>query len=314
MYRRFAHVECAGTSPTYERLSLAVAEDDEMIDLLMQLPRARRQPNLLLAANRYLGGPSETWDGFREHVMERRVEIIGVLTTRTTQTNEPARCAGLVAALADIPGPVALVEVGSSAGLCLLPDRYSYSFGGRILGPRSRVHIEVSTTGDPPVADALPEITWRHGVDLSPLDVTVDDDVSWLRACIWPEHAVRRLRLNAACDTARVDPPLIARGDLFDHVASLLHTASHHGTPVLWHSAVLAYVPGDRRGELASIAASSGAVWISAEAPGVVEGPPAPELDPPPGTPTRAVFELRRDRIPIGLMDPHGSWIRWFGT
>ena len=49
---------------------------------------------------------------------------------RSTKTNEPRRCAGLLPVLAGIAGPLALLEVGASAGLCLYPDRYSYSYDG----------------------------------------------------------------------------------------------------------------------------------------------------------------------------------------
>jgi hypothetical protein len=72
--------------------------------------------------------------------------VRATMLTRWTQTNEPARCAALLTALA-VDGPVGLVEVGSSAGLCLYPDRYSYEFDGRPVGPRSAVHLNCSTSG-----------------------------------------------------------------------------------------------------------------------------------------------------------------------
>ena len=56
---------------------------------------------------------------------ERRAEVEAVMLERRTQTNEPARCALLLPLLAALPQPLALLEVGASAGLCLLPDRYA---------------------------------------------------------------------------------------------------------------------------------------------------------------------------------------------
>ncbi len=39
--------------------------------------------------------------------------------SKRTQTNEPGRCAVLLPLLAALPQPLALLEVGASAGLCL---------------------------------------------------------------------------------------------------------------------------------------------------------------------------------------------------
>ena len=44
------------------------------------------------------------------------------MRARRTQTNEPARCAVLLPALAQLPEPLALVDVGASAGLTMLFD------------------------------------------------------------------------------------------------------------------------------------------------------------------------------------------------
>jgi uncharacterized protein DUF2332 len=70
------------------------------------------------------------WAEFRGWLLERRDEILAVLLARRTQTNEPARCATLLPLLATLPQPLALLEVGASAGLCLLADRYAYDFDG----------------------------------------------------------------------------------------------------------------------------------------------------------------------------------------
>jgi hypothetical protein len=48
------------------------------------------------------------------------------MLAQSTQTNEPGRCAALLPMLARLPEPLALLEVGASAGLCLLPDFYTY--------------------------------------------------------------------------------------------------------------------------------------------------------------------------------------------
>jgi hypothetical protein len=64
---------------------------------------------------------------------------------RRTQTNEVGRCAVLLPALAELPEPLALLEVGASAGLNLLPDRYSYEY----LHPDGAVHRVAGRAADP---------------------------------------------------------------------------------------------------------------------------------------------------------------------
>ena len=101
---------------------------------LEALPEPKRQPNLLFAAYRLIAGTPGGWPEFRERLGERRDEIEAVMLERRTQTNEPARCALMLPLLAALPQPLALLEVGASAGLCLLPDRYGYDYAGYRLG------------------------------------------------------------------------------------------------------------------------------------------------------------------------------------
>jgi Uncharacterized protein conserved in bacteria (DUF2332) len=128
-YRRFAAREARGRSALYEQLAGGVVDDPELLAFLAGLPQEKRQPNLLLAAVRYLAGVQPGYDAFRAVVLDRRDEVAATMLVRHTQTNEPARCATLLPALASLRQPLALLEVGASAGLCLLPDRYSYDYG-----------------------------------------------------------------------------------------------------------------------------------------------------------------------------------------
>jgi hypothetical protein len=204
-YRQFADVECKGYSDLYYRLALAVADDDDVIGFIAEMPEI--QPNLFFAAIQLLTGPAgvpATGSGLRAFVKERGDDVRAVMRSRRTQTNEVGRCAVLLPALP--PGPLALVEVGASAGLCLLLDRYYYEFGStRIGSPASPVHLQCAATGPVRFPPAIPQIVWRRGLDLNPVDVHDDDAVRWLLACVWPEHHERRRRLQAAIGVARVD-------------------------------------------------------------------------------------------------------------
>lgn len=186
-----------------------------------------------------------------------------MVATRSTQTNEVARCALLRPVLAQIPGPLALVEVGASAGLCLHPDRYSYRYsnGDRVdpaTGP-SPVVLRCQATGDPPIPQVMPDVVWRAGVDLNPLDVQDAEAVRWLEHLIWPEHEHRRVRLAAAVELTRHSPARIVRGDLNDVLPSLVTEVPDGVTPVVFHSAVLAYLdPQDRERFVATVKRPTG--------------------------------------------------------
>src|SRR4051794_2282341 len=203
-YRRFAALE-ARRSPLYAEWAAGVAGDAEILGWLSGLPQGKRQPNLLFAAVRLLAGRPPGFAGFRDVLAGRRAEVEAVVLARRTQTNEPARCALLLPALAALPQPLALLEVGASAGLCLLPDRYAYDYDGRRVGD-GRPVLRCRPEGDVPVPDALPAVAWRAGLDLEPVDVRDDDAVRWLELLVWPGEEYRLDDLRGAGAVARADP------------------------------------------------------------------------------------------------------------
>lgn len=133
-YAEFAAREARGVSPVYERLSTAVAGDEALLTLLDHLPEAGRQPNLLYGVVRLLGGPVEDPAAFHDFTLANWPLIEAEMRIRATQTNEAGRCALLLPVLAALPQPLALLEVGASAGLCLYPDIYAYRYGSHRLG------------------------------------------------------------------------------------------------------------------------------------------------------------------------------------
>ncbi|MHA7264664.1 DUF2332 family protein [Arthrobacter sp. TMN-37] len=110
------------------RTAPGVAGDAGAQALVGGLPPAKRLPSLVFAAARSRGAPLADHAIFRRWLLSNWQEVAAVIRTRSTQTNEAGRCAVLVPQLAAIDGPVALLEVGASAGLCLYPDRYSYTY------------------------------------------------------------------------------------------------------------------------------------------------------------------------------------------
>src|SRR3954452_15086832 len=114
IYAEFAARECHGVSPAYECLSIAVSRDGEMIARLDTLPAAKRQPNLLFAAVRFLDGPVTDPEAFLEFTAANWPAIETEMLNRATQTNETGRCALLLPILAALPQPLALLEIGAS--------------------------------------------------------------------------------------------------------------------------------------------------------------------------------------------------------
>jgi hypothetical protein len=226
-YSRFAASTARDQSPLYREWARAVADDVELLTLLSSLERPKRQPHLVFAASRLLGAPEEGFDAWRAWMVENWDDVKREASARTTQTNEPGRLAALLPLLAGIEGPLALLEVGASAGLCLYPDRYSYEYevagnggmdagnggvdGGELGGMSGSIHridpadghspvvLHCAVTGPAPLLTTLPEVVWRAGIDLEPLDVADDEDVRWLEMLVGPEQLafVRPSRLSA---------------------------------------------------------------------------------------------------------------------
>jgi len=233
----------------YERLALGVAADAEVTRLLDRVPPSKRQPNLLFATVRFLGGMGTDYESFRSFVLGRRDEVVGLLIRRRTQTNEVGRCAILLPVLARLEGPLALVEVGASAGLCLLLDRYRYRYGDRFVGdPSASLLLECEAIGPVPTLKHVPDVAWRRGIDVAPVDVTDDDAVRWLEACVWADQTERIARLRAAVEVARMEPPVVEQGDALERTAEVVSQAPAGTTIVVFHSALMLYHRGREAG------------------------------------------------------------------
>jgi hypothetical protein len=315
-YLRFAIDEARGESELYERLARGVAASRELLTFLTSLPADKRQPNLFLAAVRHLCGIPESEDRLVEIVRREDRRIRAVMLARTTQTNEPGRCSSLLPVLAQLPEPLALLEVGASAGLCLIPDRYGYDYGTRRIEPAASAGgaapvFRCATRGAVPLPTRVPQIAWRAGLDLNPIDLRAAAEVAWLETLVWPGQVGRAERLRAAIAIARLDPPNLVRGDLLTDLEPLIAAAPRDATLVIFHTATLAYVsPRAKRDRFAATVRGSGAFWISNEAPSV--SPSFAEAAPPAPAPGR--FLLALNGKPLAWTGAHGQSIDWFGS
>ena len=307
VYRAFAFNEARGHSPTYERLAQAVAGNERLTDLIDQLPGNKRQPNLLFAAARSLGAPLHPVDAFIEWAILRWADVAELCRTRLTQTNEVRRLATLMPILAKIPGPLALVEVGASAGLCLFPDRWQYRYGDAIVGDPAHPVLTCEPVGPFAPPTAIPEVIWRAGIDLNPLDVTDPEDVGWLENLIWPEQSDRVRSLHSAVEIAQAEPPLLVAGDLNERLHDLASEAPRDATLVIFHSAVLAYLRTHERTKFVHQVHTTPGHWISNEGPQVIPG--IGDLAPGRHATTGSPFLMALDGRPVAWSGPHGQSI-----
>ncbi|GAA4606930.1 hypothetical protein BJY16_006073 [Actinoplanes octamycinicus] len=303
VYREFGVREARDVSPAYERLARHVASDNDLLDRLAALPAPKRQPNLLFAVVRLLGGPVTDPAGFRAFALDRWDEIAAQLLVRATQTNEVGRTAALLPVLAALPQPLALIDVGASAGLCLFPDRYAYRYGTRTVGAGAPL-LDCAATGFTP-PERLPRVAWRAGLDLNPLDVTDPDHVAWLDALIWPEHTHRRDRLRQAVEVARADPPHLVRGDAVTDLPALAAQAPPGATLVIYHTSMAYQLPDPQA--FVDVVRALPARWVAVEGPALVGA----ELPAPPSPALHNVLTL--DGEPFAWVRGHGESLTWFG-
>ena len=315
-YARFARDEAPGRSALYADWSAGVASDPGAAGILARIPAAHRQPPLVFAVTRLLGAPERPYAEWTAWVRDHADDVVAECSRRSVQTNEPQRCAVLLPALSLIDGPVALLEVGASAGLCLYPDRYScrYRTGDGLTtvdpsdGP-STVRLDCDVRGGTEVPMRMPRIVARFGIDLQPLDARDPADRRWLEGLVWPGEQGRVERVRAALDIAAADPPQLLAGDAADllpEVAARVRRAAPDATLVVTTPGVLAHVPRAGRERIIAAAEREGR-WITLDAPALHDAwhPAIDEASWPGG------FALALDGEVLAAVDPLGGWIRW---
>ncbi|MCI0548318.1 MAG: DUF2332 domain-containing protein [Candidatus Rokubacteria bacterium] len=336
-FHRFAEAECRGSSPLYEHLAAAIAADPELLALAASAAPGQPVPNLLLGAVHFLlaqdrdaplarfypsltaqpappaGAPAD----FRAFCLARAEAIRHLLATRRVQTNEVGRSAYLLLAFATVAAlanerPVALVEIGTSAGLNLLWDRYGYRYGPDAArgDARSPVQIACELRGErrPPLPPGLPAIARRVGIDLHVIDAGVEEEAQWLRALVWPEHRERAALLERAIEVLAREQPELLEGDGLTLLPDVLRGLPAEAVACVFHTHTLNQWPGEARERLDALLAEHAAnrelYRIAAE----WLGTPHPEL-----TLTTWRAGHTRTRL-LARVDPHGRWLEWQDT
>ncbi|WP_319018207.1 DUF2332 domain-containing protein [Altererythrobacter sp. CC-YST694] len=233
------------------------------------------------------------------------------------QTNEAGRANSLMAGLLWLArklGPkFELNEIGSSAGVNTMMERYRFDLGGVSVGPvDSPMQLKPEWRGPPP-PDAQVEIVAIRGSDIAPVDLSDRDEALRLKSYVWPDATERMARIDAAIALAAQKKPDLVKLDAGDFVTAMLARPQQQGvTRVLYHSVMWQYLPQETRAAITAAMEAAGAqaaadrplAWVRLET-------------------NRATFahELNVKYWPgsgeewtlLSQAHPHGAWVEWFG-
>ena len=301
VYRRFAEVDAAATSPLYERITAALSESGEALRAIEAAPARKRHPTVILAALHdlalagrapalaaaYAAADGDAAAAAAIDTLLRMTDmVVATAVRRPLRTDETGRYAVLYPAIAEAAhragaNTIGLIDVGCSAGLNLNVDRVgiTYSDGQSLGDPSSPVQLTPSVVGDRPIpVRAMPEVVAQIGVDLDPVDVTDPDEARWLRACLWPDQPERAALLDAELALAASAPPLLLHGDAIELLPGAFARVPADALPVVTTTWALSSFPLESRlrflQRLDAAATGRAVAWVSVEGVGVAPAIP----------------------------------------
>ncbi|MGH6982460.1 MAG: DUF2332 domain-containing protein, partial [Stellaceae bacterium] len=229
---------------------------------------------------------------------------------RAPQTNEVRRSAlllpGFVTIARETGLPLRLLEIGASAGLNQLWDRYRYRYGGKVWGdPASPVVLECAWRGSPFDLGGPVPVASRAACDRSPIDIADPAQRARLRAYLWPDQPERLARFDAALATTLAAGVRVENADAAGWVEARLAEPSGRAIPVLYHSVVWQYLAEPTkariRGSLDAYGRRQPLAWLALEYVG-----PDYAL-----TLTFWPGDGNRTRKTLARTHPHGAWLEW---
>ncbi|HUJ45719.1 MAG TPA: DUF2332 domain-containing protein [Rhizomicrobium sp.] len=325
-------------APLYTSIVRGIAADDDLKDLASHVKPGQPQANILLAAVHYLllrgadhplrrfypnlnGGAridgEDPFPHFRDFVNTHRADVLRLVETGVTNTNEVARSSSLHAgfrALAAHAGePLNLIEIGPSAGLNMNWDRYRvrYRRGDAVheVGPTdAAITVDCELRGDksPPFGPA-PRVASRVGLELNPVNLANPDQADWLRALVWPDQPERFARLENAIALFREHPADIRAGDALALLPDAIAAIPEDRIVCVTHTYVVYQFTDEMREALDNIlimASLRRPIWrLSCEGSLASVG--------------QAPMRLRRygdgvkTSTTLALCHPHGAWLEW---
>ncbi len=208
---------------------------------------------------------------------------------------------------------VVSVEIGTSAGLNLFWDKYSYDFGVTMVPGEPSVILTCQLEGNVPpgLPLSLPGVQRRVGIDVNPLSVTSPDDRRWLEALIPATDGARRDRLRAATSIAATDPPDMIKGDGCRDLPDVIAAIPPECVPLVFHSHTTYQWAPEERDALSACIDRIGrvrSVWYVCQEPYVDAGDSVRQ--------DRLVVQCYADgdirfSADLGTSEQYGAWVRW---
>jgi hypothetical protein len=322
-------------SPLYVRLSEGVRDNAELRAFAAQAQKGQPHANILFGAVHYLllrgadhplrafypnlnGGTRAGGDPvpyFVDFVEKYRDGLTPLVVSKVTNTNEVGRSALLHAAFRavakDAGAPLNLIEIGPSAGLNLIWDRYGVryhrgdeTFELPVKNPALVIHCELRGNKNPPLGPA-PKVASRIGLERNPVDLNDPGQRDWLRALVWPDTHGRFERLEAALNVYASQRPEIRTGSALDLLPDAFRAIPEDQPVCVYHSYVIYQFSSEMKEALESILVLAGLrrpIWRIA-----IEG----KVD---GTNTIEMIRYHdgvRDARELALCHPHGRWLDW---
>lgn len=284
--------------------------------VMQMMARTGRAPGL----SPYYPKGGRAWDSPAiareiENAVKANVGFVRSILARPPQTNEIGRSAVLMPAYARVANltglPLRILEVGASAGLNLLWDRFLYDLGGHHIGnPNAPVTVKADWNGPWPGITSLPRVIERRGCDRTPIDLNAPGEADRLMSYVWPDQTERVARLEGAIALAQQVKPALEQADAAEWLERMLAKPVAGTATIVAHSIAWTYFSTETsaRGQLAIIEAGARATreaplaWVAFEHEAQNQ-PPSLKVTTWPGGEQKLLARAH----------PHGTSVHWLG-
>jgi hypothetical protein len=255
-----------------------------------------------------------SWERFSDTLDHEADFLASFIAEKPIQTNEVQRSWVLLPCFLEVARRTEnetfdVIELGPSAGLNLVWDRYRYRYDAGSWGAPEAA-LELAGEERAPVPERLlrlaPHVRHRIGIDTSPVDVTSDEDGRLLKSFVWADQVERLRRLDRAIDLLRRDPPELVQGDFVELLPRVLSARRADGLTVVFQTGTLGYLEPEQRSRLHATLREAGAA-----APLAFVSTGAPRVRGATHWGVSLQTWPRGERVLLAEADYHGSWLEW---